>query len=412
MSIQGDFLFVLSNYLQAKSSLDLLRQVRNTFAQLQNKLHNLDIVKSHPSVIIDFGTGIGRPAHVPWLALMDSTETVTTLQGTYVAYLFSADMSGVYAVLTQGVGASASKAPIKERLIEVQEIAQKVRAKMPWLKEKGFNIDPNLSLKTNSPTGKAYEKSTIAYKFYNRNNLPSDETIRADLKVLFNAYDVYLQDKPQIIPVIQQTPVNQERKRLGDELTAQVLTVPPEIDEFIAKFKEDPENEAWLERKKKAFDKWRDIFDPANLQNLSREDFQKFLTFNENQSWDGIQRQSSVYSNMDRLRRTLLYLLTDLNEIPLREIKERLDNVLSSNGTYKIPGLGKAVVTGIMHICDTRNRLSVWNSKVTQALKVLRLYKWNPQNTPGQQYLGYNTILRLLGRQYGLISIKSTCWCT
>ena len=67
-------------------------------------------------------------------------------------------------------------------------------------KEKGFNVDPSISLKANSPTGKAYEKSTIVYKFYDRNNFPSDEIIEADLKILFDAYDAYLKNKSEVVP--------------------------------------------------------------------------------------------------------------------------------------------------------------------------------------------------------------------
>lgn len=134
MSIKEDFQFILSNYLAAKSSSDLRKKVRESFASAQTKLENLIVVKSHPNIKINFSIGIGGPANVPWLALLDKRETNTTRKGTYVVYLFSADMSGVYATFNQGVGASASQAPTKERLLEVQVIARTLRTKIPFLK--------------------------------------------------------------------------------------------------------------------------------------------------------------------------------------------------------------------------------------------------------------------------------------
>ena len=310
-------------------------------------------------------------------------------------------MSGVFITLNQGVGASASKIPTKERMSEVQTIANDLRGKLLWLKEKGFTLDPNISLKAATIAGKAYEKSTIAYKFYDRKDLPSDGRFEADLYILLNAYDQYLQNMSKSAQNNAKTTVVPSTIDVADEPLS-VLRPSPDVEEFIRQFTANPSNQVWLSRKIKAFDKWRIMFSPNNIQNLSREEFKSFLTIRENQSWDGIQRQSSVYEDITRLRNTISYLVNGINELTFEQIKEKLDNVLSPDGLFKIRGLDRAVVTAIMHICDTKNRLAVWNSKVDVALEKLQLVIEEPQGTKGERYLAYNRILNSLGKQYGL----------
>ena len=50
----------------------------------------------------------------------------------------------------------------------------------------------------------------------------------------------------------------------------QEIVIPPDAEKFIEKFKADPENKAWLERKIVAFEKWRKAFSPENIDKLSR----------------------------------------------------------------------------------------------------------------------------------------------
>jgi MoxR-like ATPase len=180
------------------------------------------------------------------------------------------------------------------------------------------------------------------------------------------------------------------------------IHLSPEAEEFIEKFKGDAEVQRWLEEKVKAFNKWREVFRVENLDKLTADDFRRFLSVKENRSWDGIQRQSKVYKDIGKLRRTLKYLVSGLNDQTMEEIKEKLDNILTSDGEYKIKGLGRAIITGIMHICDTKNRLGVLNKQVVEAFEKLGLPSPDPSSSPGQQYLAYNEILGFLGRKYGL----------
>jgi len=181
-----------------------------------------------------------------------------------------------------------------------------------------------------------------------------------------------------------------------------VISLPPKVEEFIKEWKNDPETQAWLERKNKAFEKWKVKFSAENVDKLSRDEFRTFLRFNENQSWDGIQRQPHVYKDMAKLRRTIKYLTKGLNDATLEEIGTRISNSLDDDGDYKIKGLGRAVVTGIIHICDTKNRIGVWNAKVEEAFRKLDLPIPKGSGSNGPRYLQFNHILNLIGRKYDL----------
>ena len=167
------------------------------------------------------------------------------------------------------------------------------------------------------------------------------------------------------------------------------LVLSDECEDYIAQWRNSPEKIQGLERKNIAFSKWREKFSGDNINSITQNEFRQFLRLNENQSWDGLQRQK-IWENMDELKRTLEYLIDNINEISLDEIKIRIDNVLSDNAQYKIKGLARAVVTGIIHICDTRDRLGVWNSKVVLTLIKLGIIDNDPKGSPGEQYIQIN----------------------
>jgi len=53
-------------------------------------------------------------------------------------------------------------------------------------------LDDDINLADTGLTGKAYEKSTIAYKYYEKENLPPDKEIEMDLKHLLQTYQDYV----------------------------------------------------------------------------------------------------------------------------------------------------------------------------------------------------------------------------
>ena len=198
LTIQSDIAYILLNYKDAKMNPEQRRQVNLSFRTLASKIENLPEVKKYPDLVVSYGMGIGRMANVPWLVLYNKKVTLTTQDGIYIVYLFRGDLSGLYLTFNQGVGRTATSAPTKDKLLEVQRIAKLLRPQLSWLHEFGFNLDDNIELRDNGTTGKAYEKSTIAYKYYDQATIPDDAQIESDLKPLLKAYEQYVNKQFEI----------------------------------------------------------------------------------------------------------------------------------------------------------------------------------------------------------------------
>lgn len=180
-----------------------------------------------------------------------------------------------------------------------------------------------------------------------------------------------------------------------------LIQISEKAEEFISTWKNTTQTKEWLERKIVPFKKWREKFHEDNVNDLTEEEIRQFLSFKENQSWSGYHRQP-IWENMDSLKNTIKYLVQELNNASFEEIKLRIDNVLQPNGDYKIRGLARAVVTAIIHICDSKNRLGVWNSKVVLTLIKLGIIDNDPSGSPGEQYIKINNILNQIKDQYDL----------
>src|SRR5687768_1189349 len=210
--ISDIFGFILDNYFLARKNPqnpEYRKEINSKFSQLKTLLRP-EATKSAPTIKLDFGIGIGNMANVPWLAFLDSRITDSTQTGFYAVYLFKADMSGFYLTLNQGVGRTASKPPTKTRLQEVQINAQLLRPQINWLSDFGFSLDDSIDLADSGSTGKAYEKSTIAYKYYSRESIPSDIELLGDLKHILRAYQDCITDEVFNMENPQDTSDNRE----------------------------------------------------------------------------------------------------------------------------------------------------------------------------------------------------------
>ena len=136
--------------------------------------------------------GKGTWAFCPWMAILDNRETRTTQSGVYIAWLFRADMSGVYLTLAQGV-TEVQKVHQGDSLEVLHAEADKVRAVTGLLVEQGFSNEP-ISLGSGN-YAKAYEASMILQKFYACGALPTERELLEDVDVLFQAYSTYLGQK-------------------------------------------------------------------------------------------------------------------------------------------------------------------------------------------------------------------------
>ncbi|MCR2803999.1 MrcB family domain-containing protein [Paenibacillus soyae] len=186
ISLKSSLAQIMNSYIGAKSqpfsNHPLGQLLRHT---LPNNLKKLSFIDENYKV--QGSIGQGNWANIPWLAILDKRITDTTQHGEYVVYLFAEDMSSVYLTLLQGV-----TAPLKDkgRREGYQYLEQKVREMRELLPLENMQKDENIHL-TASGLGRDYQVSTVAYIRYDRNHIPDDEQLIADLENMMANYKQY-----------------------------------------------------------------------------------------------------------------------------------------------------------------------------------------------------------------------------
>jgi hypothetical protein len=144
--------------------------------------------------------------------------------------------------------------------------------------------------------------------------------------------------------------------------------------------------------------RYRSLFSPEHLSILSPDEFRGFLSFDNNRHWSSIHRHvTSLTSDMDALRHALSVLLDET-----RPIRSRLDAVLSSRGSAKVHGMGKAVATPILLIAHP-DRYGVWNEPSEEGMQTLGIWPNNYRGlSEGVKYERMNALLRRLRDDLGV----------
>jgi hypothetical protein len=159
------------------------------FDKLKAAIQSRDILKKYPNIEVNWSAGLGRLARIRWVAFLDNRVTKTTTKGIYCVYLFCQDMAGLYFTYNQGVTDINDAVGRKEASSVLRTTAQRIRLQCEELEESGFKLDNNIDLHTTGQLGTAYENSTIAYKFYEKESLPTDSEILKDLDTLLEMYN-------------------------------------------------------------------------------------------------------------------------------------------------------------------------------------------------------------------------------
>jgi len=154
----------------------------------------------------------------------------------------------------------------------------------------------------------------------------------------------------------------------------------------------------WIKSERKVLDRYRALFNPKNIKNLTKEDFQSFLLIKNNYHWEGIHRQQGlITSDMQKLKKTLAMLLNKS-----KPIQARLDFLFPKESENYIKGLGKAVVTPILLVAYPDN-YGVWNQKSEAALKKLRLFpEFQRGDSFSDKYIKVNQVLNGLKEKYAI----------
>lgn len=138
--------------------------------------------------------GAGNWAMIPWFAIFDRSKTKTAQKGVYLVYLFAADGSRVYLSLSQAY--TELKNTYKKSQAIADEI-DKLRDKSPQSFRNSGYINGNLNLggPNIGELGSNYQRGNLLAKEYDKGNVPSDETLIADLKDMLGKYQEYLNQK-------------------------------------------------------------------------------------------------------------------------------------------------------------------------------------------------------------------------
>jgi 5-methylcytosine-specific restriction protein B len=188
---------ILSRYLQARreEQFGKAHDLWTVFDTLERVLEEREVIAKHTMLELDWSMGQGNWARIPWFAFLDARETNTTQRGEYCIFLFRQDMSGVYLTYNQGVTALIREhgTPKAREMLRLR--ASDLRQRCTSLIQQGFSLDDAIDLRTDSSLGANYERSTIAYKLYPKDAVPTDQEIMNDLAVLLETYDDHMTQK-------------------------------------------------------------------------------------------------------------------------------------------------------------------------------------------------------------------------
>lgn len=172
--------------------------VWSVFENLEKCITETDAVRMHPTLNVIWSAGQGNWATVPWIAILDSRETDEPREGIYCVFLFRQDMSGVYLTLNQGVLKRRKELGRSYAHAFLQGEAKEIREAVPELKNHGFALDDGIDLRAELRLGNDYSKSTIAYKLYEKSQVPKDEILEADLENVLDVYVRYISQEDEM----------------------------------------------------------------------------------------------------------------------------------------------------------------------------------------------------------------------
>lgn len=149
--------------------------------------------------------------------------------------------------------------------------------------------------------------------------------------------------------------------------------------------------------------RFQPMFSREHLGNLTEQNFRAFLRFSNNRHWSGLDRLGPrICRDMSRLREAL----SGLHDVD-RPIGDRVNEAVDM-----VPGMGKAVLTAILHIAYP-SEYGVWNSISEAGLKALKIWPlFERGDSMGKRYVKINPILHRLANdlQTDLWTLDALWW--
>ena len=158
-------------YTQYKG-LGISQEGVETAEQFRNLAKQMKPLAEMQNLYVQPSVGRGRWATVPWIRLYDKDVAPRPTKGLYIVYLFAESGKSVFLTLNQGVE-NASEADIARLKLDIQKAIET----NIFHHNKGVLSDIG-----------NYGSSTIFYKEYNSDALPSDDELKTDLNEMMQVY--------------------------------------------------------------------------------------------------------------------------------------------------------------------------------------------------------------------------------
>ncbi len=159
--------------------------------------------------------------------------------------------------------------------------------------------------------------------------------------------------------------------------------------ELVKRANDDPNVER---RRTLGFDKYGNLFEISNIENIDIEKFRKFFNLSENQHWHGLnQNISLLVSNPKNVKESLKLLLDEH-----KPISERIDGILDASGESKVKGYGLARISAILHYAHP-DKYGAYNNVSMEGLSKIGE---NPKDTNPR----WNSLTN--GEKYNLVNQK------
>lgn len=135
--------------------------------------------------------------------------------------------------------------------------------------------------------------------------------------------------------------------------------------------------------------RFKELFKPEHIPELTAEEFKSFLSFKNNKHWSNLERLGPrITKDMPKLRQALSILVAAADPM---QIAARLDEALGL--AY---GMGKGVATALLLVLHDDD-YGVWNTVTEEAMSAIGLFPtFQPNQSTGKQYAAINDILRQL----------------
>lgn len=189
IDLRSLFINVMNSYLSAKrqpfTNNPLADLIRNSF---RDEIYKTGFIAPE-KYVVNGSPGQGNWAAVPWVGIFNKSITTTATRGVYIVYLFSSNCDSVYLTLNQGCTELKNVLGKSGAVKAMKEVSEEIISKID---SRGFSVGDNIDLKDSHELPYLYERGTIFYKEYKKDQLPSNEVLISDLKKMVDIYEEYI----------------------------------------------------------------------------------------------------------------------------------------------------------------------------------------------------------------------------